>query len=147
MIKQILLSASIATLLLSGCARNDVPEYDGKNYSAIKKYQTGTVIRERPVVISDSGAGKFLGAIIGAVLGTTVGHGDGTTLATLGGGLAGGYAGSEVAKANADELTVELENGEHIVVVVKGSGYQIGDRVQIIKDGNNASQVYKIEAY
>jgi len=146
MIKQTILGTSIAILVLSGCARNDVPEYDGKNYSQIKQYQIGTVIRERPVVISDSGAGKFLGAIIGAVLGTTVGHGDGTTLATLGGGLAGGYAGSQIAKANADELTIELENGEHVVVVVKGKGYQIGDRVQIIKDGNSASQVYKIEA-
>ncbi len=36
MIKQILLSASIATLLLSGCARNDVPEYDGKTIQRLK---------------------------------------------------------------------------------------------------------------
>ncbi len=142
---KILITTLTALLFLSACATNNGPEYDGNSYSSIKKYQIGTVIRERPVVVSDSGAGKFLGAIIGAVLGSTVGHGDGSTLASLGGGLAGGYAGSEIAKANADELTVELENGEHVVVVVKGKGYAIGDRVQIIKDGNRASQVYKIE--
>ena len=143
--RKILLGLSVAGLLLSGCATNNGPEYDGKNYSQIKRFKTGTITRERPVVVSDSGTGKFLGAIIGAVLGTTMGHGNGTTLTTLGGGLIGGYAGSEIAKANADELTVELDNGESIVVVVKGKNFQIGDRVQIIKDGNNASQVYRID--
>ena len=143
--KIILISTLTAVLFLSACATNNGPEYDANSYSTIKRYQIGTVIRERPVVISDSGAGKFLGAIIGAVVGSTIGQGNGSTLAALGGGLAGGYAGSEIAKANAEELTVELENGEHVVVVVKGKGFAIGDRVQIIKDGNKASQVYKIE--
>ncbi len=140
-----LMSSILTLFLLSGCATNNGPEYNGNSYNNIKKYEIGTVIRERPVVVSDSGAGKFIGAIVGAVLGSTIGQGNGSTLAALGGGLAGGYAGSEIAKANADELTIELESGEHIVVVVKGKNYTIGDRVQIIKDGNKASQVYKIE--
>lgn len=145
MLKSTFITLSMTAFLLSGCATNSGPQYNGKNYNQIKHFQIGTVISERPVVITDSGAGKFLGAIIGAVLGSTVGQGNGSTLAALGGGLVGGYAGSEVAKANADELTVELDNGEQIVVVVKGKNYEIGDKIKIIKDGNTASQVYKVE--
>ena len=78
------------------------------------------------------------------MLGSTVGKGSGTTLAMLGGGLAGGYAGSEIGKANATELTVALDNGGHIVAVVKGKHIEVGDRVKIIKDGNKASEVSKI---
>jgi len=131
-------------LLTSGCATNEGPEYSGKDYNQIKHYDTGKVIEVRAVVITDDGSGKFLGAIIGVVLGSTVGRGSGTTLAMLGGGLAGGYAGSQIGKANATELTVELDNGGHIVVVVKGKHIEVGDRVKIIKDGNKASEVSKI---
>jgi len=145
MLKSTLTSVTLAVFLLSGCATNNGPEYNGSNYSQIKHFQIGTIISEKPVVITDSGAGKFLGAIIGAVLGSTIGQGNGSTLAALGGGIAGSYAGSEIAKANADELTVELDNGEQIIVVVKGKNYEIGDRIKIVKDGNNASQVYRAE--
>jgi outer membrane lipoprotein SlyB len=134
-----------ASLLISGCATNQGPEYSGKDYNQIKHYEIGRVVGVRPVVITDSGAGTFLGALIGTVLGSTVGRGSGTTLAMLGGGLAGSYAGSEIAKANASELTVELDSGDNIVVVVKGKHIVTGDRVKIIKDGNRASEVSKID--
>ena len=135
----------VLTLLSTGCATNEGPEYSGRDYNRIKYYDIGKVIEARPVVITDNGSGKFLGAIIGVVLGSTIGKGSGTTLAMLGGGLAGGYAGSEIGKANATELTVELENGGDIVVVVKGKHIEVGDRVKIIKDGNRASEVSKID--
>lgn len=136
---------SVATLLLlSGCATSGVPEYSGHDYNQIKKYDTGRVVEAKPVVISDDGTGTFLGAIIGGVVGSTMGRGAGNTLATLGGGLVGGYAGNQVGKANAMELTVDLDNGEHVVVVAKGVDIHTGDRVRIVKDGSKASQVYKI---
>jgi len=134
----------ISLTVFSGCATNQGPEYDGKNYNQIKRYKIGTVLNSRPVVITDDGTGKFFGALIGAVLGSLVGSGDGKTLATLGGGLGGYYAGSEIAKANGEELTVELDNGENIVVVIKGNRFKAGDRVKIIKDGNKVAQVDKI---
>lgn len=134
-----------SVIFFAGCATNEGPQYDGKNYNQIKRYEIGTVIAERPVVISDDGSGKFLGALIGAVLGSTIGSSSGKVLATLGGGLAGGYIGSEAGKANGAELTVELDSGEHIVVVVKGHKHFVsGDRVKIIKDGNKVAQVDKI---
>jgi outer membrane lipoprotein SlyB len=141
-----LIYLSIAAMLsLGGCATNAGAEYSGKDYNQIKRYDTGRVIEARPVVISDSGTGTFLGGLIGVVVGSTMGHNAGKTLATLGGGLVGAYAGSEIAKANAMELTVELDNGENIVVVAKGVNIVAGDRVRIVKDGSRASQVYKID--
>jgi outer membrane lipoprotein SlyB len=144
MIKKILTSSLLAALLLSGCATNEGPEYSGSDYNQIKKIDVGTITSKKPVIISDNGSGKFLGAIVGGVLGSTVGGGDGEILAILGGGLLGGYAGSEIGKANADELIVKLESGENIVVVVKGRHLEVGDKVRIIKDGNKVDQVDKI---
>lgn len=132
-------------LLLSACATNDGPEYDGKSYNQIKRYEVGTIISERPVVISDDGKGSFFGMIIGAVLGSTLGGGNGSTLTALAGGIGGHYAGKEVGKANADELTVKLESGETIVIVVKGKHLTVGDKIKIIKSGSKVEQVDKID--
>ena len=139
-----LVSSVTIMLILSGCATNSGPEYDGNSYQEIKTYEIGTVKSVRPVVISDNGTGTFLGAIVGTVLGSIVGEGNGNTLATLAGGLGGAYAGNQVAKANASELSVHLNNGNNVVVVVKGKDFLVGDRVKIIKDGNKVDQVYRI---
>ena len=142
--KVFLVSSVTIMLILSGCATNSGPEYDGNSYQEIKTYEIGTVKSVRPVVISDNGTGTFLGAIVGTVLGSIVGKGNGNTLATLAGGLGGAYAGSQAAKANASELSVHLNNGNNVVVVVKGKDFLVGDRVKIIKDGNRVDQVYRI---
>jgi len=144
MLKQIFIAGAIVILLFSGCTRNSGPEYDSRDYNQIKKVQTGMVLQSRPVTIKDDGSGKFIGAIVGAILGSTIGHNRGRTLAVLGGGLAGGYAGTEVGKANASELTIELDNGETVVVVAKVVDVVAGDRVRIIKDGNKVATVNRI---
>ncbi len=132
--------------MMNGCATNQGPEYEGSSYDSIKRIEIGTVISERPVVVKDDGLGTFIGAISGVVLGSFVGGGRASSLGALGGGLAGAYAGSEVGKANAEELTVELNNGEVVVIVVKGEDtYQRGDRIKIIKDGNKVASVEKLE--
>jgi outer membrane lipoprotein SlyB len=142
--KRVLIPSFLAMILLSACATNQGPEYNGRTYNQIKTYLTGEVVEEKPVVVSDNGSGLFLGALIGGVIGSTMGRGAGNTLATLGGGLAGAYAGDEIGKANGDELTVKLDSGEYIVVVVKGKQFMVGDRVKIIKDGNKVAQVDRI---
>ena len=142
--RKIVLIVSIAMMFLSGCASSDGPEYDGSTYQQIKSYEIGKVEGIRHVVVSDNGTGTFLGALTGAILGSTVGNGNGSTLAALAGGLGGMYVGSQVNKANAQELSVKLENGEHIVVIAKGKGFHVGDKVKIIKDGNKVDQVYKL---
>jgi len=138
-------SSTVVALMLSGCATNSGPEYDGNSYQEIKSYEVGRVESVRPVVISDNGTGTFVGAIVGSVLGSLVGEGRGSVLATLAGGLGGAYAGNQVNKANASELSVRLDDGRDIVVVVKGKSFGVGDRVKIIKDGNRVDQVYKID--
>ena len=144
-ITSIIFLALVSIPFISGCATNDGPEYSGSSYDSIKRFNIGHVVAERPVVVKDGGGGMFLGAIIGAVLGSTMGGGNGSTLMALGGGLAGGYAGSEIAKANAQELTVDLDTGETVVVVVKGDDvYFIGDRIKIIKDGNKVANVERL---
>ena len=145
MIKKILISSSIAALLLAGCATNDGPEYDGKSYKQIKRYEVGTIVENKPIVISDDGSGSFFGMIIGAVIGSTFGSNAGSTLASLGGGIAGHYAGKEVGKANGSELTVRLDSGENIIVVIKGDGFDIGKRIQITRSGGKVEQVRLVE--
>ena len=131
--------------ILSGCATNGGPEYDGDSYSLIKHYEIGRVTAIKPVVVKDSGIGTFIGALVGAVVGSTMGKGNGSTLMSLGGGLAGAYAGSEIGKANAQELSVRLDDGDNVVVVVKGKdAYSVGDRVKIIKDGNKVDNVERL---
>lgn len=147
--KSILLVITAALLwipMMNGCATNKGPEYDGNSYDSMKRIQLGTVISERPVVVKDDGLGTFIGAISGVVLGSFVGGGRASSLGALGGGLAGAYAGSEAGKANAQELTVELNDGEVVVIVVKGDNlYKSGDRIKIIKDGNKVANVEKLE--
>jgi outer membrane lipoprotein SlyB len=134
----------VGMILMSGCATNEGPEYEGSSYSQIKQVQIGTIISHRPVVISDTGAGSFLGAIVGGVLGSTIGGGDGSTLAALAGGLAGAYAGSEINKADAQELKVKLDDSSIVLVVTKGNEFLAGDRVRIVKDGNKVDLVEKL---
>ncbi len=141
-----LMTASMISIpMISGCAQKG-PEYDASSYQSIKHIQIGTVISERAVVIKDDGKGSFIGAITGVVLGSFVGGGRASSLGALGGGLAGAYAGSEAGKANAEELTVELDDGDIVVIVVKGEAtYKTGDRIKIIKDGNKVANVEKLE--
>jgi outer membrane lipoprotein SlyB len=143
--KIILASVTTFALLFSGCATTNGPEYNGATYQEIKTYEIGTVESVRHVVISDNGTGTFVGALVGTVLGSTLGGGRGSVLTTLAGGLGGAYAGSQATKANAQELSVRLDNGDRIVVVAKGNKFLVGDRVKIIKDGNRVDQVYRIK--
>lgn len=145
MIKNILVSSAVSILLLSACATNDGPEYDGKSYQQIKRYEIGRVMYNKPVVISDNGSGSFFGMLIGAVIGSTLGSGAGSTLASLGGGIAGHYAGKEIEKANGSELSVELDSGENIIIVVKGKGFEVGQKIQIIKSGSKVEQVRLVQ--
>ncbi len=144
----ILLTIIAASLLMTGCARHQGTEYEGRTYSQIKEVSEGTVIAHRYVIVKDDGSGRFLGALVGAVLGSTMGGGEGKRLTVVGGGILGGVIGSEAGKANAEELTVELDSGRTVVVVVKGdSDFLVGDRVRIVKDGNTASAVHRLPNY
>lgn len=135
----------IIALLLSGCATSNQPTYEASSYNEIKTIKYGTVLSQRLVTIKDGGGGTLLGGIVGGVLGSLVGRGSGNVLATLGGGLVGAYAGDKINEANAEELTLKLDSGTHVVVVSKGINYKVGDRVEVITDGNRVASVKKAE--
>ncbi len=129
-------------MMLSGCAQSGVPEVDANAARYVLTSQSGVITDVRAVVVKDEGGGGLLGAVVGGVLGSTMGGGRGSVLTTLGGGLVGMYAGNELAKSNAQELSVTLDNKQEVVVVSKGTQYTVGQRVKIVKrDG----RIYNVE--
>lgn len=136
--------ATAVTLMLGGCASQGLPTVDSSATRQVATAEVGTIQSLRYVAVKDNGVGALIGAATGAVLGHMVGGGHGKDLATLGGGLAGAYVGSQVAQANAQELTVHLSNGKRVVVVSKGTRFQVGQRVRIVRSG---SQIVSVEPY
>ncbi len=132
----------ILTLIFIGCANQGLQEVEPGATKYVMHYETGTIESIKPVAIKDNGNGTFIGGLIGAVLGSTVGRGRGSVLASLAGGLGGAYVGNQIAKANAQELTIRLDNGyENIVVVTKGLNHYTGEHVRIVKRDNRISSV------
>ncbi|WP_108061593.1 outer membrane lipoprotein [Poseidonibacter lekithochrous] len=132
------------TLVFTGCMNNNDVSYDYEDYKKIKQVMVGTILNTRAVNIKDDGKGSIIGAIGGGVLGSTIGKGNGSTLATLGGAALGGFIGNSINKTKAQELTVRLENGETIVVLSKETAFINGDRIRIVKVGDEVSSVYKL---
>jgi len=127
---------------MSGCATYGGPAVSAGAVNRVMRYEVGTIRSIRYVVVDDNSAvGTLLGAAAGAALGHMVGKGRGRTLATVGGGLAGAYVGSQMAKANAQELTIRLDRGRTIVVVRKGMEFYPGERVRVVYSGNRVGNI------
>ncbi len=139
--KLYIIALSMLLLTLGACASNGVNEVGSGSTNYIMHYKSGTITEVKPVIIKGAGGGGFLGAITGAVLGSTLGGGRGNTLTTLGGGLLGAYAGKQLAKANAQELTVKLNDSGSIVVIAKGKKFLVGQRVRIVTEGGRVVTV------
>ncbi len=134
--KLLIIILGTTLLVLGGCASSGVTEVRPGSTAYLMHYEDGRITGIKHVVIQDTGMGGFLGTIAGAVLGSTMGRGHGNALATLGGGLLGAYVGNEAGKANAQELMVDLNNGDSVVVIAKGQKFVVGQHVRIVlKDG------------
>ena len=144
--KRTVIFSAVATVMIgfSGCATQGLPTVEPSATRQVASYDVGTIQSIRYVAVKDNGVGTLVGAGIGAVLGHMVGKGHGRDLATLGGGLAGAYVGNQVAAANAQELTVRLSNGRHVVVISKGTQFQVGQRVRIVRQGD---RIVSVEPY
>jgi len=142
--KFLTLISIVVLLIFTGCANSGTPTYSGKDYSQIKEILVGDIIEVRYVAIEGEGLGTVLGAVIGGVLGSTMGRGTGKTLTTLGGAVVGGVAGKELNKKEAQELVVTLDSGKDIVVISKGTHFAVGERVRIIKNGNEVASVKRV---
>ena len=142
--KMKILLVSLA-LLFAGCAQPGLQEVDSGATHRVMYYETGTIASIKPVAIKDNGNGTFIGGLVGAVLGSIIGRGRGSVLASLAGGLGGSYVGNQIAKANAQELTIQLDgSGEDIVVVTKGLNHHTGEHIRVVK---NNTRVSSVEAY
>jgi len=141
----ILIAAAALAIGMSGCATMyGAPAFSSSATNQVMYVKNGTIQSVRYVVVQDdSPVGTLLGATTGAALGSTIGKGSGRKLATLAGGLVGAYVGNQMSKANAQELTIRLDNGRKIIIVRKGTSFSPGQRVKIIYNGN---QVGNIEA-
>jgi len=142
--KKIIL-AIFVLFMFSGCTQmyksNEVSLVDA---GVELSYETGVVEEVKKVVLKDDGSGVIIGAYTGTVLGSVIGEGKGSIITTLLGGLAGAFVGYEANKANAEELFIKLDDGKHIVVIVKGVDIKKGDKVRLIKRGYKIVRVEKI---
>jgi outer membrane lipoprotein SlyB len=141
----VVLALAAAVMSFTGCSQlYNSNEVSIAETNQILTYETGVVTGVKKVVIKDNGSGVMIGAMSGTVLGSLMGNGKGNILSTLIGGLTGAFVGYEADKANAEELFIKLNNGQNIVVIVKGVNIQPGDKVRIIKNGNKVVRVEKI---
>ncbi len=130
-------------LAAGGCATNSSRKVVPHSSSGqMYRVELGTILSVRQVTIegsADTNIGMYGGAIMGGTLGSTIGNGGiGSALAGATGAVGGMIAGREVeksvTKADGYEITVQLDNGNQIMVVQemdKGSFFD-GDRVRVM---------------
>ena len=151
--KRLLLSVTIATAMLAGCAQ---PGLGGGNYTrgqvrGEQSVRIGTVENVRDVTIDarDTGTGTLAGAAIGGVAGSTLGGGSrANAVGAIAGAVVGGIIGSAVEKNNNDrvgvEVTVRLEGGKMIAITQeKDEDFRVGDRVRILS-GQGTTRVTRL---
>jgi len=136
--------STVIVLILGGCATSGIREVDADAMHYELNYQVGVITDIKPVVVKDTGDGGLLGTVVGGILGSMIGNGRGSTLGFLGGGLIGMYAGTEAGKANAQELSVALDNNQDVIVLSKGDEFMVGQRVRIVKRNG---RVYNVEPF
>ena len=124
----------------SACSTNSQP-----NYKETVQNQQGIVVDVRKIKLQDGDMGRQIGAALGSLLGAFLGDGDYSGVAIVGGSIAGGYAGSQLLKSNANELTISLDEGDDLIIISKDLDIKLGDRVEVIQDGDNEAQVNKID--
>ncbi len=144
----IALFVSSMILITSGCA----PSTSGNVYSrsevkTAQRARHGEVVYVREVAIEGtSGLGTIAGGAMGYVLGSAVGGGSGKSIAKTGGAIAGAVAGGAAERAATTqrglEITVEMENGE-LIVVVQGADehFDVGDSVRVITRSDGTARV------
>ena len=139
-----LLTLCVACLaLLAGCSANpkrynddEVRQADGVYFGTVANVATVKVTQDPDLL------GPLMGGVAGGVVGAVV---NGTTGGIVGAGaglLVSGGAELSAKTFDATEITVELENGRFLVIVIGGAEYFIrGDEVRIIGMGKQYVRV------
>jgi outer membrane lipoprotein SlyB len=145
----VLIAAGGALLSLVACtlpSRGTV--YDRNRIGGMQRVEMGTVVTVKNIVISGERGpvGMMGGGMVGHAAGSAVGQGTGAKLASAGGAVMGAVAGQAVEEAVTRragiETTVQLDNGEKVVIVQEGAAdFITGDRVQVLHGGGPARVV------
>ncbi|MDR1360253.1 MAG: glycine zipper 2TM domain-containing protein [Deltaproteobacteria bacterium] len=143
-----LLAALAGGLMLTGCASRGGKTYSDSEVRSVQTVQWGSIISVKDVLVEEdpSFVGPAIGGVAGGILGSLIGAGSGRTLTILGGAalgaLVGGAGESAVRRYQATELTVELENGQ-IIVIVQGNDelFVNGDQVRVLHTGEGRARV------
>jgi len=143
MYKIISVYLGINFLLLAGCTSN-APVTSNKVGTVTKEQvvtvKQGTVIVVKDVLIQGktSNAGRTVGSVTGSILGSSVPYA-GSILGSLIGGAVGGEAEKAATKKAGLEITLELEDGDKVVVTqLAETKFKAGDKVQLIMKNNVA---------
>lgn len=114
----------------------------------MQKRAVATVIKVKPVVIDGqkTNLGQYGGAVIGGAAAIPSGGGiggRGDALVMAGASLVGAIAGQAVeelaTRKKAQEITVEMPNGDvYVIVQPSPPDFQVGDKVHVISGQNGA---------
>ncbi len=141
----------LVVLLSLGCeAKTNPSVYSRGQAKKMQRVQMGEVISVRPVEIegSKSGVGAVAGGIGGGLIGSGIGKGSGRKVATgvgiVGGAVAGAIIEEKLTHRRGLEVTVRLDNGEHISIV-QGTEENLipGDRVRIISSPDGSARAVR----
>lgn len=145
----LLLPAGAAVLLLAGCT---LPS-SGRTLPAtqvgqLQQRAVATVIKVTPVTIDGQKTqlGQYGGAVLGGAAAVPSGGGltgRGDALAVAGASILGAVAGQAVeefaTRKKAQEVTIEMPNGDvYVVVQATPPEFQVGDKVHVISGPGGA---------
>jgi outer membrane lipoprotein SlyB len=144
MSKQLILAASTAVLAaLAGCQTANPDVISRNDAQRMETVQDATILSIRPVTIdgSQSGLGGAAGAAVGGIAGSNVGGDRTSAIVGITAAIVGGVIGNSVertaTKEDAEEILVQLHNGERRSIV-QGKGTEVlavGDPVILTTAG------------
>jgi outer membrane lipoprotein SlyB len=136
------LTMILSLLLVQGCAKSlEGDVYSRDEAQRTLQVQWATITATKPIVIEGdrSQSGKMAGGIIGGAAGYGVTDSSTRALTTAIGAVAGAIAGQiaeeKMTRAQGMEITLQLENGENIIIVQEVNDvndFAAGDRVKLV---------------
>ena len=104
---------------------------------------TVTSVKDVAIMGTRGRAVGTVGSIAGSILGSTVPIA-GSILGSVIGGAVGSEADKELSKQKGLEITLQLNNGEKLVVTqLAETQFKVGDKVQlIVKDNSGSGRIY-----
>ena len=143
-----LLAVLFISVALAACATSKTgTAYTRDQARREMSVRSGVVesIREVTMEGTHSGVGAAAGAGVGGVAGSHLGNGNGQIVGAIFGAVLGGIAGAAaeegITKKNAQEITVQLDNGQLIAVVQEaGELFNPGERVRVLS-GDGATRI------